>query len=320
LSPAWRTDTERFMRLVFIFLGLMLSWTVFAEQDEYAWQYQSYKQSKRLPDLHHAVDIKLLDTMRPPVEFQLKTGRLLQCKTCHGLDKMDEIPYDKVDLADPKFLRGGPYEDFEKFCYQCHAKKENERPNIHVLIDEKGALKEQNCLYCHQEVNLNRNQPRPLTEVNLRLPIENVCLGCHLKTPHLNALEHQEAKPKDKMKKHMKKSATKHGIILPLAADGKVICVSCHSPHPALGVIDGYKNPAGKQVKADIEQVKKGIEYSKHSWETVFKDDKQQRLDDLAFAGGEHYQLSYQRIKSEVLLRLPAKNGSLCLSCHEFER
>jgi len=27
----------------------------------------------------------------------------------------------------------------------------------------------------------------------------------------------------------------------------------------------------------------------------------------------------YQRLKNEVLLRLPAKDGTLCLSCHEFE-
>ncbi len=308
------------MRVILILMGLLLSGLVSAEQDPDAWQYQSYKISKRLPDLHHAVDVKLLDTMKPPTEFVLKEGRVLQCKTCHGLNKMDEIPYDKVEVDDPKFLRGGPYEDFEKFCYQCHSDKDNERPNIHVMLDKDGAIKEQNCLYCHEEVNLRRQEPRKLSEVKLRLPIEDVCLGCHLKSPHLNAAEHQEAKPKDKMKKHMKESMRKHGIILPLSKEGKVICVSCHSPHPALGVIDGYKNPAGKQVRADIKQVEKGIEYSKHSWTHVFQADKQQRLDDLAFATGERYQLSYQRIKNEILLRLPAKDGSLCLSCHEFER
>jgi hypothetical protein len=308
------------MKAVLMVLLMCLPWSVNAGQDDDAWQYQSYKQSKRLPDLHHAVDVKLLPGMAPPKGFALKTGRLLQCKTCHGLDKMDEIPYDQVAIEDPKFLQGGPYQDIEKFCYQCHSDKDNQRPNIHVMVGEKGAIKEQNCLYCHEQVNLRRQEPRQLADVNLRLPIEDVCLGCHLKTPHLNAAEHQEAKPKDKMKKHMQTSIQKHGIILPLSQDGKVICVSCHAPHPPLGVIDGYKNPAGKQIKADLEKIKKGIEYTKHSWDQVYQDDKQQRLADLAFTSGEQYQLSYQRIKTEVLLRLPAKDGSLCLSCHEFER
>jgi hypothetical protein len=304
------------MRILFLLIALLLPWIAGAEEDESAWQYQSYKQSKRLPDLHHAVDIKLLANMRPPLEFELKEGRILQCKTCHGLNNMDEIPYDQVDVTDPKFLRGGPYEDFEKFCYQCHSKKENDRPNIHLMLDESGDIKKDHCLYCHQEVNEKRDQPRQLAVTKLRLPIEDVCLGCHLKTPHMNAVEHQEAKPKQKMKQHMQDSARKQGIILPLAADGKVMCVSCHSPHPE-GVINAASNSAGKQIKGDVE---KGIEYSKHSWDQVYQADKAQRLEDMEIATGELYPLAYERIKSEVLLRLPAKDGKLCLSCHEFDR
>jgi nitrate/TMAO reductase-like tetraheme cytochrome c subunit len=292
----------------------MLWGTCVAGDDD--WQIQSYKQSKRLPDLHHAVDIKLLDPMTPPKSFVLKTGHLLQCKTCHGLEKMDEIPYDKVNKNDPAFLRGGPYRNFEAFCYQCHSKKDNEQPNIHVMLEKNGDIKKQNCLYCHEEVNEQRDKPREQSALKLRLPIEDVCLGCHLKTPHLNALEHQEAKPKDEMKKHMKAEAQKHGIILPLANSGKVICVSCHTPHPD-GVINGKKNPAGTQVKGDVE---KGVEYSKHSWNLIYQADKQERLAMLGLLNEEFYELPYQRIKSEVLLRLPAKDGELCLSCHEFER
>ena len=302
----------RFLLLVWL---LLLPWTycVAGEDD---WQTQSYKQSKRLPDLHHAVDIKLLASMHPPAEFELKTGRLLQCKTCHGLEKMAEIPYNKVDKNEPVFLRGGPYHDFEAFCYQCHAKKDNERPNIHVMLEKNGDIKKQNCLYCHEEVNEQRDKPRTTSTLKLRLPIEGVCFGCHLKTPHLNALEHLEAKAKDEMKKHIKEQAKKHGIILPLSKDSKVMCVSCHSPHPE-GVISGKKNPAGQQIKGDVE---KGIEYSKHAWNTVYQTDKQDRLEQLGRLNKMWLEVPYQRIKSEVLLRLPAKNGKLCLSCHEFER
>ncbi|MCX7098590.1 MAG: hypothetical protein NTV43_11880 [Methylococcales bacterium] len=302
------------MRLLLLWALLLPSLACFGGEDD--WLSQSYKQSKRLPDLHHAVDIKLLDSMNPPATFELKTGRLLQCKTCHGLEKMDEIAYDKVDKLDANFLRGGPYRDFEAFCYQCHAKKDNERPNIHLLMADNGDIKKQNCLYCHEEVNEQRDKARSPSNLKLRLPIEDVCLGCHLKTPHLNALEHQEAKPKDEMKKHMQAMEKKHGIILPLAQNGKVVCVSCHSPHSD-GVIDGTKNPAGKQIKGDV---KKGIEYTPHSWNLIYQADKQERLEILGQINKEWLNLPYQRIKSEVLLRLPAKNGELCLSCHEFDR
>ncbi|NOS89075.1 MAG: hypothetical protein HOP34_11155 [Methylococcaceae bacterium] len=303
------------MRFWLLLWAILLPWSVCLAGDD-DWQTQSYKQSKRLPDLHHAVDIKLMDSMRPPAEFELKTGRLLQCKTCHGLKKMDEIPYDKVDKTDPAFLRGGPYRDFEDFCYQCHNKKDNERPNIHAMLEKDGTVKKQNCLYCHEEVNEQRDQRRTASFLKLRLPIEEVCYGCHLKTPHLNALEHLEAKAKPEMKNHIRDSERRNGIILPLSKDSKVMCVSCHSPHPD-GVINGTKNPAGNQIKGDVE---KGIEYSKHSWNVVYQADKHDRLDLYGRTHKLWLDVPYERIKTEVLLRLPAKDGKLCLACHEFER
>jgi hypothetical protein len=79
------------MRFWLLLWALYLPWSWCAAGDD-DWQKQSYKQSKRLPDLHHAVDIKLLDAMHPPAEFELKTGHLLQCKTCHGLKKWMKSP------------------------------------------------------------------------------------------------------------------------------------------------------------------------------------------------------------------------------------
>lgn len=279
-----------------------------------AWQHQAYQQSKRLPDLHHVVDVELLQGMQPPPALALKDGRI-GCQTCHGLEDMARLPYDKVDKKAANFLRGGPYAHLQDFCYNCHAKKDHERPNIHLMIDERGEIKEKNCLYCHEEVHEKRDQPLEPAQLKLRLPAEKLCFGCHLKTPHLNAVEHQGAKPKPEMKKHMDQMAREHAIILPLAEDGHVTCISCHSPHPDGVMQEG--NPAGAQVSADVE---KGVTYEDHSWDAVFRADKQQRLEDLAMQSGEHHALGYRRLKSEVLLRLPAKDGSLCLSCHAFER
>lgn len=296
---------------IFFLLTISLAW---ADDDPDAWQHQSYQQSKRLPDLHHAVDVKLLDGMEPPLEFELKDGKLA-CKTCHGLENMADTAYDKIDKKAANFLRGGLYPKLQTFCFNCHNKKDHERPNIHEMLDDSGEIKKHNCLYCHEEVHEKRDQRLESSQLKLRLPPEKLCFGCHLKSPHLNAVEHQGAKPKEKMKKHMQQKADDYGVILPLAEDGKVTCISCHSPHPQGVMREG--NPAGAQVSGDV---KKGVAYDKHSWDQVYRDDKRDRLDYLAMMGGESYQLDYQRLKTEVLLRLPAKDGSLCLSCHQFER
>ncbi len=280
------------------------------------WQYQSYKQSKHLPDLHHAVDVEILDTMQPPAEFELKDGRFLQCKTCHGLQRMDEIQYDKVDKNDPAFLRGGPYRQLTDFCFQCHEEDDHERPNIHILLNEQGEIEKKNCLYCHETVHKDRDNPRKPEELKLRISPDKLCFGCHLKTPHLNAAEHLDAEPEEEMKKHMDSEKQKHGIILPLSKEGRVTCISCHSPHPE-GVIDGDKNPAGKQISGDV---KEGVKYKEHLWQEIVRRDKADRLEDFALTFGALYELPYGRIEKEVLLRRPAKDGALCLSCHQFER
>jgi hypothetical protein len=75
--------------------------------------------------------------------------------------------------------------------------------------------------------------------------------------------------------------------------------------------------PAGKQV--EDAPLKEGVSYQPHPWSTIFAEDKKERLKELAEASGQTLSLEYQRIKTEVLLRLTAKNGELCLACHKFK-
>lgn len=297
------------------FFLLLICNLAFADESN-DWRTQSYKQSKHLPDLHHAVDVKLLDEMQPPAEFVLKEGRKITCETCHGLEKIDETAYDKIDKNAPDFLRKDGYKKLETFCANCHAKKAHERPNIHLMLNDDGAIKKENCLFCHSEINEQRDKKRNLADAKLRLPVEKVCLACHLKTPHFNAVEHTDTKlaadsksSARNMKEHLNTLETEKGIRMPLGENNAVLCVTCHSSHPE-GVL-ASKNPTGRQVHGDA---KKGVEYEKHSWSEVIEADKRDRLEKLAATLPP-----YQRIKNEVLLRLPAKDGALCLSCHEFE-
>ncbi|MEQ1636536.1 MAG: hypothetical protein ABL903_07580 [Methylococcales bacterium] len=272
-----------------------------------------WSKTKRLPELHHLVGVQLLKTMHSPVEtMPLGDKKELVCKTCHGTKKIEELAFDKVDKKAEDFLKGGPYEPLTDFCYKCHEKKEHERPNIHMMLDKQGKIIEKTCKYCHAEV-LKRDRTYKTEELKLRMPRETLCFGCHLKTPHLNAFEHQ-VKPSQEKLKQLQESIKKLGIILPLNNKGEMMCVTCHSPHPN-GVLDN-KLAAAKQVPNT--DLKAGVSYKKHPWSEVYAADKQLRLEKFNRENKQHLQLQYERITAEVLLRLPAKDGSLCLACHTF--
>ncbi|MCK4708356.1 MAG: hypothetical protein KAU21_07050, partial [Gammaproteobacteria bacterium] len=75
---------------------------------------------------------------------------------------------------------------------------------------------------------------------------------------------------------------------------------------------------AAKQVQdRDVEQ---GVGYEDHPWNSVVIEDKKSRLEQLAKDSGSHFKIAYQRLRYEVLLRLPAKDGTLCLACHKFDQ
>lgn len=267
-----------------------------------------------LPPMHHLVNIKPSKAMKVSDELPLSDEGKIVCKTCHGIKDIDKTEIDKVDKEADDFHRGGPYKKLSQFCYLCHEKKDYQRPNIHKLLDDKGNYDEKDCEYCHKEA------PDPEKEIKredleFRLPPEKLCWGCHSKVPHFNVLNHQ-TEPDKEMRQRIKKSEDKHKIILPLDDDNKVMCVTCHSSHES-GVIEKDK-PAGRQV-ADVD-VEKGVSYKDHPWNQVFIADKTLRLKKLADQGEGMHTLQYQRLQDEVLLRLSAKDGTLCLACHEFER
>ncbi len=279
------------------------------------------KEKPETPPLHHVIDVQVADEVELPAAMPLKENRKLQCKTCHGIKDIKDMEFEDVDKNDPDFLRGGPYQPLTEFCTHCHQKKHYERPNIHVMLDDNGEIKEKSCEYCHEKI-LNRDKSYQLDEIKLRIPADQLCYGCHLKTPHLNSMEHQ-VEPDEDRAKQMKQSAKKHGIILPLSQDGKVMCVTCHTPHQP-GVIEDHL-PAAKQV-SDAD-VKDGIQYKKSSpWQEVITADKHERIQKMLNESKSstksfttHYELNYKLIDKEVLLRLPAKDGTLCLACHSFD-
>ena len=272
------------------------------------------EETPKLPPHHHLVEIKIPETMEVNPLLPLKTGRKLECPVCHGIEDIDEKDFDKVDKKDPRFLRGGPYPDLQAFCFNCHDEDKHQRPNIHAMLDERGEIIEDHCTYCHQE-KPDRDKAQSLEEIKLRAPVDTLCWGCHLKTPHLNAAEHQ-VEPSDKVKEQRKRFLETHPeVILPLTEDGKVTCITCHTPHPP-GVLD-KKLPAAHQTTSG--QVDEGPVYEDSPWAAPIAADKRERLETLARKYGHPFPFRYRQIKKEALLRLPAKDGQLCRACHTFD-
>lgn len=268
-----------------------------------------------LPPFHHVVDVEPSKHRKIDEKLELGDKGELVCSTCHGLEDIDKTPVEDVDTEAEGFLRGGPYKPLTDFCYRCHNEKSNTRENIHILLDDDGEIKKEQCKYCHEEVP-DREKKLELKDLKLRMPMETICYGCHLKSPHFNAVEHQVKPESEDMVKHLKKMREKQDIFIPLSEKGEVMCISCHTPHQR-GVIDVNK-PAGKQV--EIDDLEKGITYKDHPWSEVFIADKTVRMDELNQKLKTDYKVGYQRIENEALLRLPAINGELCLSCHDFDK
>lgn len=277
-------------------------------------QAEEQPEKPELPPFHHIVGAIPSDAINVPEKFKLGEEGELICATCHGLKDIDKTAVDEVDTDSADFLVGGSYRRITGFCYRCHDEESTQRENIHVMLDEQGEIKKENCTFCHEEVP-DREKDLKISEVKLRLPIEQICYGCHLKDPHFNAVEHQVEPAQEEMLKRIEKHSKELNILVPLSDKKEVVCVSCHTPHQ-YGVIDPEK-PAGKQVY--IQDLEQGIEYEEHPWDKVFSADKQERLKEFNEHHKMNVEFSYQRIVQEALLRLPAKDGQLCLVCHDFK-
>ena len=285
---------------------------------------------QKMPAMHHPVDIEIPESMELPDKFKADKNNKLRCTSCHGIEDIKNQNYDEVDKSVDNFLIDGPYLSMgalNNFCNNCHESKSADRLNIHKQINEQGSVDDSHCEYCHKKTpDLDGNID--WTELEFQKPLSQLCWGCHLQSPHFNVFEHSQ-KPDKKMIKQIKKTQEQQVLLLPLDESEQVSCITCHTPHEK-GVLNS-SSPGAQQV-AEID-VEKGIQYiDAEQWAQVNKLDKQARLSALknkfrqAEKAGQLMHsvsidnvLHYKKIDKEVLLRLPAKNGQLCESCHLFK-
>jgi hypothetical protein len=183
-----------------------------------------------VPASPHVVDVGSADgTWRMEyLGYPLAEGKLT-CVTCH-----DEVSHREPDRANPKFLRGGPYDDPEKFCYRCHLEDREGQNNPHSQVDPFGRIREKSCLFCH------RNKPDAGTPGGANLEMTGdesvLCANCHAPRPH-PGVDHNIPLP-PAMVKRKREYEESHKVTIPIAEGGMVKCSTCHNPH-AKGVLKG---------------------------------------------------------------------------------
>lgn len=171
-----------------------------------------------------------------PAEFPLTDGEFT-CNTCHDIYRQC-----RKRLFDKYTLRGAPYARKTDFCYKCHDANDYRKLNVHRQIKMDGALDEQMCLYCH------RTKPDEKTatfeQVTFIGGMRILCRRCHsIEGNHPGDFDHLATPPSAKALAHMSNMETQFSIILPLAKDKRMTCITCHNPH-AKGTIDKDKPSA----------------------------------------------------------------------------
>lgn len=179
---------------------------------------------------------------RIPEEFPLRAGKI-ECVTCH------DISLQCLEKKGENSLRGAPYKKKADFCFTCHDENSYMMSNVHDQIDEKGAVIEKNCLYCHLEkpdVDYIRYE-----DIRLRGEVQTICQGCHvIRGNHSGNFNHM-VKPSPKALEKIKQIENKFDIILPLDKKGMISCSTCHNPHER-GVIPEDR-PAAKGADAKFK-------------------------------------------------------------------
>jgi len=217
-------------------------------------------------------------------EFPVE-GKLMGCATCHEEAKCRGKP----DLG-RHYLRSGPYNKLEDFCYKCHTDLKVNLSKINPHLYHKGSTAPEEmkaCFYCHAVdptmVKITADDPK------LKIKAEKLCLVCHTRFTHLLADEHLgKSMPQEKLN-NLKAAIGETKVELRLEKGNIVTCSTCHYPHATHHIQPEDKKP--------------------DHWFSAYK-----KKADVVINKST-------RIRSRILsntLRLPVEKNALCKACHGY--
>lgn len=175
----------------------------------------------------HPVDMDMSSGKKAkiPPDMPLRNGEVT-CLTCHDMF----LQCRKRLFRNEKLtLRGAPYPRKTDFCYKCHNKNDYTMLNPHDQISDSGEIVFEICLYCHEgKPDETRHRYKDVKFIG---DLEMICQRCHMiKYNHSGNYSHM-VKPSDKGLARIEAMKNKFDIILPLAKDGKMTCITCHNSH-----------------------------------------------------------------------------------------
>jgi hypothetical protein len=170
------------------------------------------------------IDVASGSVLPRPTGFSLQDGKF-NCSTCHDIYRQCvKRRFDRYTL------RGAPYPRKTDFCYRCHRKKEYQALNAHLQIREDGELDVRMCLYCHE--TKPDEKTATYKDVTFIGDSRALCRRCHpVEGNHPGNFDHMAGAPSARALKNMMMMEKRFGIILPMARDGKMTCITCHNPH-----------------------------------------------------------------------------------------
>lgn len=200
---------------------------------------------------HYCHDSQMVEKGRP--EFRLNTVEAT-CLYCHGKRGATLEDYLQRMLPDVKIKHEmivyfANHPDFS--CHTCHnvmcqsgSRKELQRRNPHIQLDERGRVIQKKCLFCHTlhpQATLDAKREGAIQKA-MRYDLSYLCSLCHvmssIKRGFGIGLHMKEAMIKKK--EYFEK---KFDVSLPLGPNNTVICPSCHNPHQPGVRLDKSREP-----------------------------------------------------------------------------
>ncbi len=178
-------------------------------------------------------------------------GGKLGCVTCHDVVQACNRNV-RRPAFNPAMLRDYAGPNVLDHCARCHvaaARTQGQRYNPHRMFDEQGRLQTQACAFCHtSEMDFSAAQ-RQFDRTGLpflRTDGISMCVGCHrthqdyFEPGHIGlrvepefAASMRERQPPLTHGHTPATQPTRSGAdLLPLADGGRVVCSTCHNPHP----------------------------------------------------------------------------------------
>lgn len=210
---------------------------------------QSCHDGQRASREVHGVDVAPSPAMakRIPPGFPLERGRLT-CLSCHDMTPGCRAKPEAV-TSNHNILRGSLGPEPWMFCFRCHVQEDYRPFNPHDQI-AAGQPKTDTCAWCHVGVPDVKAPSPQNAPYGLRTESSSLCRNCHVVAQDHPVHAHLQATPSPDMMVYMSahemqskmrlslpqllkyaRTTKRTPRSIPLDAQGRIACYSCHNPH-----------------------------------------------------------------------------------------